>query len=91
MCAGLELIALEQNEIAMKLRDKGKLDQARQVLVKNNEYLKMNAATYKSKKLDAYATENAEAADNLDEKKWNKQRKIMRESQFKRATQQSSN
>jgi Ca-activated chloride channel family protein len=84
----VELIATERNELAMQLRDKGKIDEARKALKSNYEYLSSNAALYNSPRLKKYAIENEQDSMNLDEENYKKQRKIMRESQFQRATQQ---
>jgi Ca-activated chloride channel family protein len=84
----IELLAVERNEIAIQLRDKGDIDRARQVLLDNSSFLKSNAARYKSSRLNSYGDEIAEDAEQLEEKEWNTNRKKMRQSQYQRATQQ---
>jgi Ca-activated chloride channel family protein len=86
----VELIAAERNELAMRLRDKGKIEEARKALKSNYEYLRSNAALYKSSRLKEYAIENEQDSINLDEDKYQQRRKSMRESQFQRAMQQSA-
>lgn len=80
----VELIAADQNELAMRLRDKGDIDEARRVLSLNEQYLHGNADRYQSKRLREYATEQSGAIANLKEEDWGKQRKIMQESQQSR-------
>ncbi|MFC1853504.1 hypothetical protein ACFL27_25210 [candidate division CSSED10-310 bacterium] len=84
----IELKAIEQNDLAVRLRDQGKIDEARQTLIMNSNFLKSNAARFKSKKLGAYAAENFYDAENLEGDDWIKQRKSMRENQFQRTQQQ---
>ena len=83
----VEQIAIENNQRALALRDKGKTEEAKQVLYENVNYLRSNAQKLDSKKLDGYAGENEEDAENLDEQNWGRQRKVMRESQSSRQTQ----
>ncbi len=84
----IELIATERNELALKLRDKGKTKQACELLVENGWYLKDNAFRYDSQKLKKYAEQQIEDRDNMDEANWARQRKIMRKYQFDNNSQQ---
>lgn len=86
----VELIATERNELAMKLRDEGKTEQARSLLVQNKDYLSSSALRYNSERLQKYANVNEKDSKNLDEENWARQRKIMKESQFHNKTQQGS-
>ncbi len=83
----VEQIAIENNQRALSLRDKGQTEEAKQVLYENAHYLRSNAGSLNSKKLGKYADENETDADNLDEENWTRQRKVMRESQGSRQTQ----
>ena len=83
----VEQIAIENNERALALRDKGQIDEAKQVLMKNSSYLRSNATALDSTKLDSYAYENEKDADAVEDANWNVQRKEMRESQSVRKTQ----
>lgn len=84
----IEQIAIENNEKALALRDNGQIEKAKQVLLYNSTYLKENAKTLSSPKLEAYAIENTADADTIEnEQKWIRQRKGMRESQSIRRTQ----
>jgi len=83
----VEQIAIENNEKALALRDKGQIAEAQQVLMDNSTYLRFNAKKYKSEKLDTYAYENEKDADAVEKEDWNRTRKSMRESQTIRRTQ----
>ena len=83
----VEQIAIENNERALALRDKGQIDEAKQVLYDNSSYLRSNAAKLESEKLDSYAAENEKDADAVEKEDWTVQRKVMRESQSVRKTQ----
>jgi len=84
----VELIATERNELALKLRDEGKVKQARELLTTNGAYLERNGALYDSQKLKTYAEQQREDRNNMDKANWTRQRKIMREHQFKNYSQQ---
>lgn len=84
----VELIAVARNELALELRDKGDVSRARVLLGDNVSYLRKNAHLYKSKRLSGYAEENYQSIDRLDSKDWDKERKTMREQQYKRNVQQ---
>lgn len=84
----VEQIAIIENERATALRDEGKLEQARQVLHDNASYLRSNAAALASPALEKFGEENEQAAGRLDSDDWTRQRKVMRESQNTRRTQQ---
>jgi Ca-activated chloride channel family protein len=83
----VEQIAIENNQRALALRDKGKVKEAEEVLHGNVYYLRSNAKKLDSEKLDSYASDNQKDADNLDDYNWSRQRKVMRESQSSRKTQ----
>jgi Ca-activated chloride channel family protein len=86
----IELIATERNELALKLRDKGKMKQACELLLDNEAYLRDNAFRYDSQKLKKYAEQQLEDRDNMDEKNWTRGRKIMRRNQFYNKSQQGT-
>ena len=87
----VELIAIERNKMALRLRDEGKVEEARKTLIDNTRYLGENASRFKSKKLEAYSQHNYTDSQNLDEEGWSRQRKSMREQQFQRTQQQIQN
>jgi len=92
-------IATERNEQAVELRDKGDVAGARKVLEMNASYLKQRAQELSSglaaapapatRKLMELEKSNRSAAESLDQDKWDKTRKIMREDQHRSKVQQS--
>jgi Ca-activated chloride channel family protein len=89
MTAAIEQLAVEQNKQALKLRDDGKVKEARKILLDNAKQLAEEAAKYESKSLEKLKDINIDDANNLDEDKWAKQRKSMRRQQHKWKTQQA--
>ncbi len=81
-------IAVIENERAVKLRDDGKVEEARGILNSNAAYLKSAGAKYGSKKLQTMSTDNEKEAQNLDNNNWAATRKSMRFKQHKGKTQQ---
>ncbi|WP_349647970.1 VWA domain-containing protein [Candidatus Parabeggiatoa sp. HSG14] len=88
MTAAIEQLAVEKNKLAVKLRDEGKVKEAKEVLLDNATFLAEEAAKYDSEKLEELQELNLEDAENLDEDNWAKQRKSMRREQHKSETQQ---
>ncbi|MBU0550713.1 VWA domain-containing protein [Myxococcota bacterium] len=85
----VELIANDNNRQAVALRDKGKTQEARAMLLQNAVYLEKNADKLKSKSLKSLKKTNMEDADELEGTKWNARRKKMRRVQHKLDFQQS--
>ncbi len=82
--------ATDANKLATNLRDQGKVEEAKKVLINNGRYLESNAARWESKALGDYAIEQRLDIENLDDDiKYNLRRKQMRASQFKNEKQQS--
>ncbi len=75
-------IGAEQNQYAMRLRDEGKLEEARRVLRSNAEYLAEHADLYGNRWLEQDAQRNLADADNLDAEEWRAQRKRMLSNQL---------
>jgi Ca-activated chloride channel family protein len=90
MASVVHMIGVENNKLALDLRDKGQVEEARQVLNSNIDYLFVNSIKYDSKKLEEYSINNNSAAANLDDEGWKRQRKVMRKEQHEIQTQQSS-
>jgi Ca-activated chloride channel family protein len=88
MIAAVTQIATVKNELAVQLRDKGNVKEARQVLLSNALFLEENAKQLDAPQLQEYSGANYADADNLDEKSWNRQRKSMRGFQFFNKQQQ---
>lgn len=73
----VERLALERNELAIRLRDEGRIEDARRTLEQNRVYLQDNARRYKAPALHKQALDNDEDKANLEGERWNKQRKRM--------------
>ncbi len=83
MIAVVEQIATEKSQLALVLRDEGKVDEARQMLQLNQAYVQTNADQYQSELLQELAVSNEEDSQKLEEKDWSATRKKMRETQTK--------
>lgn len=77
----VRLIATERNERAVALRDEGKTDAARELLMLNSNFLATNAAQLPSQSADLMELQqqNIQDSQSLDEESWNRQRKVMKE------------
>lgn len=89
MTAVVEQLAVEKNKQAVKLRDEGKIEQARKLLIDNANFLAEEAAKYDSEILEKQKDLNLDDAANLDEENWQGRRKSMRRQQYKSETQQT--
>ncbi|HET9943250.1 MAG TPA: VWA domain-containing protein [Terriglobia bacterium] len=84
MASAIEQIAVERNQQAVALRDQGKIEEARRVLLANAAYLSENAVKYNSKELGDYVGKNREDAEKLAAEEWENQRKaIVRDQQIR--------
>src|SRR5688572_22785640 len=84
MASAIEQIAVERNKQAVALRDQGKIEEARRVLLANAAYLSENAVKYNSKELGDYVGKNREDAEKLAAEEWENQRKaIVRDQQIR--------
>lgn len=81
MSSAVEQIATLNNDRAVTLRDQGKSEEARQLLLYNGQYCKDNAKKYNSKELDRMNSLNLGDAENLSPEKWQQRRKEMRDEQ----------
>jgi Ca-activated chloride channel family protein len=89
LVSAVEQIATRQNEFAMRLRDAGKVDEAKKALLDNGRYLLENAVKLKSGVLDKYAATNKKDAESVeDEKAYSMRRKEMVQDQHARSVQQ---
>jgi Ca-activated chloride channel family protein len=82
-------VATARNELATKLRDEGKVEEAKKLLLFNGKYLQQQAGELQSEELDHYGAENYIDSENLDASSWGSRRKAMRGYQYKNKTQQS--
>ncbi len=81
-------IANEKNRQATDLRDAGKVEEARKLLLTNASFLKLNFDKLGIAELELRCTLNETQAQNLDSKNWSANRKLMREAQQVDAVQQ---
>jgi len=89
MASAVEQIALEKNRWALRLRDEGKIEEAREALLSNRDYLHSNAITLNNEELKQQAVTNEVDAQNLDPEAWTRQRKVMRSNQYRVMKQQA--
>lgn len=83
-------VANETSKQAVKLRDEGKVQQAKQLLESNAEFLSRGASDYDSQALKDLEQQTLEDAEKLDDaKEWNRTRKSLKSRQYKLKTQQS--
>jgi Ca-activated chloride channel family protein len=81
MVAAVQQIAADQNELAMRLRDSGRIEEARQTLLDNGRFLQDNSTRYRNEQLRKDAETNNFGANNLDAEKWKYNRKLQKEYQ----------
>ena len=82
----VELIAREQQEMAIKLKDEGQDDKALQLIKSSNQYLDHNAKRFKSKKLSSMRARGQQDAAVIGKKgkgrAWKRTRKMMRQEAY---------
>jgi Ca-activated chloride channel family protein len=86
--SAVEQLAIIKNKLAMKLRDEGKVEEARKALLDNRSYLEDNAVKLKSQLLRRYAEIQKEDEESLGEREYRLRRKVMVEEQAARESQQ---
>lgn len=84
----LKLVANDRNRLAVALRDKGQIDEARQVLRDNVSELRKYSKKYDSPALEREALRNDVDGDGLEAGRWKERRKKMRKEQHKIEIQQ---
>ena len=83
-------IATERSDEAIRLRDEGRVEEAKAVLEANSEYLQEAAAELDSDDLAGYGESMAAGAESIeDEKEWTSTRKQMVDDQHENRSQQS--
>ncbi|MBV1789048.1 VWA domain-containing protein [Marinobacterium sp. D7] len=88
--SAVEQVANEYSREAVELRDQGDVEGAKSLLQKSAEFLGAQAEALASPELKAQEEEALQDADKLSsDEEWNRQRKELREKQYKRATQQT--
>jgi Ca-activated chloride channel family protein len=81
--------ATERNEQAVQLRDEGRIEEARELLLENAQALSEGAAAFGAPELESYGRANLEDAANLDDEAWDARRKKMVDTQHENRVQQS--
>ena len=71
------MVANEKNRIATKLRDEGRIEAARRMLLSNSDFLITNASQLNSELLRRQSLENTAQARFIDDANWKKTRKLM--------------
>jgi len=89
LSAASRQIATARSEEAVKLRDSGRIEEAKKLLQDNAAYLKEQARALAAPSLEGLAEEQARDAEAMSSGNWNRQRKDMRSRQYKGKTQQS--
>ncbi len=87
MISVVRQIGAEQNALARELRDRGRIEQAREVLRSNGQILLDNANKYNAPQLRKDAEANMADMENLDERNWKQRRKVMVDNESQRKLQ----
>jgi Ca-activated chloride channel family protein len=89
MIAVVSQTGADSNELAVALRDEGKIEESRAAFLYNALYLEEAAKRWSDDRLQLDAEANAEASKNLEEEKWNRERKKQQELQLKTRSQRA--
>ncbi len=90
VASGVEQLAIITSKMAMKLRDEGKIEEARKLLLSNRSFLDKNAVELKSELLRRYSEIQKDDEQSLEGGNYPRARKKMVEEQNARASQQKS-
>lgn len=82
MASVVQQIGAERNSLALALRDEGKIDEARQMLQMNCDYLLDNAARLNNEQLRQDGLTNGFISENLDAENYVRYRKVGKEYQY---------
>jgi Ca-activated chloride channel family protein len=85
----VEQVAAETNEKAVQLRDEGRVQEAKDLLEANADYLSSSGEALNAPALGAQGAAASRAAGNLDDESWNAERKKMVSEQYTIQNQQS--
>jgi Ca-activated chloride channel family protein len=96
MISAVQQVANEKSKDALRLRDEGKIEEAKKVLEENRSYLKANAATLGSASAPAPVLQEMEAStraqaskmESNDSAEWKASRKAIKADQYKLEKQQ---
>ena len=89
MIAVASQTATERSELAMALRDQGRVEEARAAYRSNAVYLEEEARRWAAPELEKEAAVQSDATENLDDARWNRERKVQQESQLKGKSQRA--
>jgi Ca-activated chloride channel family protein len=89
LAAAAAQIATSRSELAVTLRDSGKMDEAEALLRDNAAYLANQASILAAPELGVMAQENLDDAASVSGADWDRQRKDMRARQHRGKTQQA--
>lgn len=81
MVSAVALVATENSMLATKLRDEGRIEEAKDAIITNSGYLSRNSVLLQSEELDKMARQQLDDSKNLDEANYNSRRKSMKEAQ----------
>ena len=91
MASAIEQIGVEKNQMAINLRDQGRIEEARSVLRENAAFLAENARRYDSRALEDYSSAQSLTAEKLESpEEWNATRKSNSSDMNSRIRQQGS-
>lgn len=88
MVAAIRQIGMERNEAAMKLRDEGKIEEARDLFTSNSNWLGFNSVRFDSRVLKEDMNTNRASVSNLAPGDWAHNRKVIKAEQYKAKAQQ---
>jgi Ca-activated chloride channel homolog len=96
MISAVQQVANEKSKDALRLRDEGKIEQAKKVLEENSNYLSKNAAALGSagapapalQEMEASTKEQASKMESNDSVEWKASRKSIKADQYKLEKQQ---
>jgi Ca-activated chloride channel family protein len=89
MVSVTEMLANEQNKLAVRLRDKGRAAAAREVMLKNASFLRRRAKTLNSPKLRKMKNRVDEDSNEMEKGNWQKARKRMYKRSYEVQSQQA--
>jgi len=87
MIASAMQVATLRNKAAMALRDQGKIQEAKKLLLDNSAYCLLACEKWDAEEIGKFGLNNRIDADNLDEANWTATRKAMRADQYKNEKQ----
>jgi Ca-activated chloride channel family protein len=79
MASVIQQIGAERANLALTLRDEGRVDEARELFIANGRFLLDNAIRFDNEQLRQDAETNDFISENLDEQKYIKSRKVGKE------------